>query len=97
MVRKPSPAPSVVVPIETGVVFRWPLYLASFFFPFAGIVIALLLIGSDSRPERGVARVCLWIGFIFWVLLPAFLLFLLAVGALLALGSLFSGLMAFEP
>jgi hypothetical protein len=95
--RRASSSTPVVVPPETVVTFRWPLYLASLSMPFAGIVIALFLIGSDSKPTREVARVCLWIGFLFWVLLPAFLLFVLTLGAFTVLSGLLSGLIPFEP
>jgi len=95
MRRRPAPTPAVV-PTETVVAFRWPLYLASLSMPFAGIVIALFLIGSDSKPVRGVAQVCLWIGFLLWVLLPAFLLFVLIVVALTTLSGFLSGLAPFE-
>jgi hypothetical protein len=89
MGREPSPA---LAPTETVVALRWPFYLFSVFVPFAGIVIALFLIGSDSKPVRRVAQVCLWIGFICWVLLPAFLLFVLIMVVLTALSGLLSGL-----
>jgi len=87
MRAKASPDPRAS---ETPVEFRWALYAASVFLPFAGIVIALFLIESDSKPARRVGRLCLFTGFLVWVLLPAMVI----TGILLTLAAAVVGFLS---
>jgi hypothetical protein len=88
--RQPASPALAHLTDETGAAYalRWLWYLSALFIPFAGLAIAFLLYDRDSRKIRKVGRNCLLIGFLFWVLLPALVLIVLAVAAVLGLLSL---------
>jgi hypothetical protein len=65
--------------------YRWVWYLLSLFVPFAGILVALFLYDRDEKEVRRVGRNCLLIGFVFWVLIPLFIGFLVLVYAILSM------------
>ena len=65
--------------------FRWGWYLISLFVPFAGILIALFLYDRDEKEVRRIGRNCLLIGFVFWVLAPLFIGFLVLVYTVLCM------------
>ena len=66
--------------------YRWGWYLLSFFIPFMGIILALLLFDQESREVRKVGRNCLFLSFLVWVVFPVLVfLALIFLGAMAAL------------
>lgn len=77
-----APVPSAPDMVSS---YRWVWYLLSLFVPFAGILVALFLYDRDEKEVRRVGRNCLLIGFVFWVLIPLFIGFLVLVYAILSM------------
>ncbi len=80
-------SPSEAVPEQNIITaYRWGWYLLSFFIPFMGIILALLLFDQDSREVRKVGRNCLFLSFLVWVVFPVLVfLALIFLGAMAAL------------
>lgn len=92
--RVKAPLP-VAVPetAESVTSYRWIWYLLSVFVPYAGILIALFLYDRDEKEVRRIGRNCLLIGFVFWVLLPLLIGFLLLIVTLLSMAGWVSDVM----
>ncbi|HVZ81165.1 MAG TPA: hypothetical protein VHE12_10295 [bacterium] len=93
--RRASTRPPAPVPSAGGSITEYRLvwYLLSFCVPFAGILVALFLYDRDEKEVRRIGRNCLLIGFVFWVLLPLLVGFLLVVIALFSMAGWVSDVM----
>jgi hypothetical protein len=59
----------------------------------AGIAIGLLFYDQESREARKVGKTALWIGFLFWVVLPILMMMAVVFLGSLVLASWLSGVM----
>lgn len=73
---------------------RWGWYLFALFIPMAGIAIGLLFYDQETKEARKVGKTALWIGFLFWVVIPILMMMALCFLGSLVLASWLSGVMS---